>query len=112
MRELSVSLGIGAGAAEESKERRKAYCPFSAIRGGMNDPYECTATMLIEAVLCFLDATGASSDHWQRGRAHCASGAPVWHLAGLGVLERLQARGAASPSWRAGRRATWHLASY
>merc|ERR1740123_2983957 len=79
-----VFVAIADGGAKENEAQQKAHCVMNAGPGGVGDRFEGTATIMIEAACCMLDAVerrmGALRHGW---------GTPVYHLAHLGFFERL-----------------------
>lgn len=67
----------------------KAHCVMNAGPGGMGEPYECTAVTALETAFCLLDAEDKGDDDTLR----FGFGTPAYHVAHLGILERLVARG-------------------
>lgn len=87
--ESSITMVFVAEADEPGDTPRKAYCTLVTGPGGMGDPYECSAVIAVEAACCALDALQVGRD----GALRPGFGTPTYHLAHLGLRDRLVARG-------------------
>jgi len=87
--ECTVSRIFVAQADQKQKDPQKAYCSMRVGPGGMGDPYEGSAAIMIEAAYCVLDALHSGKE----GTLRTGFGTPAYHLCRLGLRDRLVARG-------------------